>query len=123
MSIVACISFAQPSSVKADVVYKEWQVFAESKNRIEIFYCVVKCNGVNKVNLMIFNDGADDKEVQFTLDIANSGDNRHFSVKRKFSAKKGVFHKGTCDDDTNSELKIKLPDTYNPSGILVRQVL
>ena len=116
-------SFAQPSPVSAEKVYKEWQVLPDSKNNVEIFYCVVKCNGVNKINLMIFNDSASDQEIQFSLDITNLADNKHFSVSRKFSAKKGAFHKATCDSEMLSELKIALPDTYDPSGIAVKQTL
>lgn len=123
ISTLTTASFAQPSPVSAEKVYKEWQVLADSKNMVEIFYCVVKCNGVNKINLMIFNDSTGDQDIQFALDITNNADNQHFTVSKKFSAQKGIFHKATCDSDTLNELKITLPDGYDASGISVKQTL
>lgn len=120
---IASASFAQPSPVSADVVYKEWQVLPNVKNMVEIFYSIVKCGTENKINLMIFNDGTGDQEIQFTLDIINTADNQHFTVTKSFSAKKGVFHKAVCDKEALSELKISLPDTYSPSGISIKQTL
>lgn len=122
-SILTTGALAQPSPVSAEKVYKEWQVFPDSKNNVEIFYSIVKCNGVNQVNLMIFNDGANDQEVRFSIEIANNTDNQHFSVSRKFSAQKKVFHKATCESDAPGELKIVLPDAFDPSGITVKQTL
>jgi len=116
-------SFSQFSPVVASVVYKEWQVLPNSKNMVEIFYSIVKCGNENKVNLMIFNDSSSDQDIQFALDIINTADNQHFTVTKKFSAKKGVFHKAVCDNEALSELKISLPDTYNPSGISIKQTL
>ena len=123
ISTLTTALFAQPSPVSAEKVYKEWQVLADSKNMVEIFYCVVKCNGVNKINLMIFNDSTGDQDIQFALDITNNADNQHFTVSKKFSAQKGIFHKATCDSDTLSELKITLPDGYDASDISVKQTL
>ncbi len=123
ISILTKTSFAQPSAISAESVYKEWQVLPDSKNSVEIFYCVVKCNGANKVQLMIFNDGTEDQNIQISLDITNNADNQHFSVNKKFLAQKGVFHKATCDLDALRELKITLPDTYDPSRISVKQIL
>lgn len=123
ISTLTTASFAQPSPVSAETVYKEWQVLAGSKNMVEIFYCVVKCGGVNKVQLMVFNDGTADEDIDISLDIINSADNQKFSVKKKFPAKKGIFHKATCDSDKLGDLKIVLPPSYNPSGITVKQTL
>ena len=116
-------AFAQTSSIAAEKVYKEWNVLPGTKNMVEIFYSVVKCNGVNKINLMVFNDGAGDGEIEIALAITNDADDRHFSFNKKFSARKGVFHKATCESDALSELKITLPDGYDPSRITVKQTL
>lgn len=121
--VLGSVSFAQFSPVSADVVYKEWQVLPNSKNMVEIFYSIVKCGNENKINLMVFNDGTGDQDIQFALDIINTADNQHFTVTKRFSAKKGVFHKAVCDNDALSELKILLPDTYSPSGISIKQTL
>jgi hypothetical protein len=119
----ASSSFAQPSPVTADVVYKEWQVLPNSKNMVEIFYSIVKCGNENKINLMIFNDSSSDQDIQFALDIINIADNQHFTVTKNFSAKKGVFHKAVCGNDALPDLKISLPDTYTPLGISIKQTL
>ena len=121
--LISCLStaaFAQPSPVAAEKVYKEWQVLPNSKNMVEIFYCIVKCDGVNKINLMIFNDSDSDQDITVSLEITNTADKQHFSVRKAFSAKKGVFHKATCDSANLPELKIALPDTYDPLGISVK---
>ena len=122
VSVASTASYSQPSPVSAETVYKEWQVLPDSKNMVEIFYCVVKCNGVNKVQLMVFNDGAMDQNIQISLAIINNTDNQTISVNKKFHAQKGVFHKATCDSDLLSELKIVLPDSYDPFNISVKQL-
>ncbi len=121
ISSLTTAAFAQPSPVVAEKVYKEWQVLPNIKNGVEIFYCIVKCGGVNKVQLMIFNDGNADQDIQFALDITNTADQQHFTVSKNFAAKKGIFHKATCDSEALSDLKIILPDTYDPNVTSVKQ--
>ena len=125
VSTLSVASFAQFSPISAEKVYKDWQVLAnsDSKNMVEIFYCVVKCDGINKVQLMVFNDGTGDREVDISLEIKNTAGDQGISVKKKFLAQKGIFHKATCDSDKFSELKITLPDSYDPLGISVKQTL
>ena len=120
---LAIASFAQSSPISAEKVYKDWQVLANTKNSVEIFYCIVKCDGVNKVQLMVFNDGTADAEIDISLEIQNSTGGQGFAVKKKFQAQKGVFHKANCDSDKLNELKITLPDSYDPLGITVKQTL
>jgi hypothetical protein len=123
VSTLSSAAFAQPSPVVADKVYKEWQVLPNSRNMVEVFYCVVKCNGVNKVQLMVFNDGTADSNVEVSLDITNTADGEHFSVTKTLTAKKGVFHKATCDSEALSELKIALPDNYDPAKLSIKERL
>lgn len=121
ISSLCSSSFAQTPPAQAETLYKDWQVLPDSKNMVEIFYCIVKCNGVNKIHLKIFNDGTSDQDVQFSLDIINSADNKHLSINKRVWAKKGTSQKADCDSDTLDELKISLPSSYDPLGILVKQ--
>ena len=123
VSTLASASFAQSSPISAEKVYKDWEVLANTRDMVEIFYCIVKCEGVNKVQLMVFNDGTGDREVDISLEIKNTAGDQGISVKKKFLAQKGIFHKATCDSDKFSELKITLPDSYDPLGISVKQTL
>ena len=123
VSTLSIASFAQSSPISAEKVYKDWEVLANTKDMVEIFYCIVKCDGVNKVQLMVFNDGTGDREVDISLEIKNAASDQGISVKKKFFAQKGIFHKATCDSDKLSELKITLPDSYDPLGISVKQTL
>lgn len=123
ISSLSASSFAQTPPAQKETVYKDWQMLSDSKNLVEIFYCVVKCNGESKIYLKIFNDGSGDQDIKISLAIMNDADKKHFTVSKKIFAKKGVFHIATCDSDTLSELKITLPDTFDPSGISVKQIM
>lgn len=114
---------AQTSPAQKETVYKDWQMLSDSKNVVEIFYCVVKCNGENKIYLKIFNDGIADQDINVALEIMNNADSKSFTISKKIAAKKRVFHIATCDSDTLSELKITLPNNFDPSGISVKQIL
>ncbi len=118
----ANVSYSQPSAITAETVYKKWQIFPDSKNNVEIFYAIVKCNGVNQINLMIYNDGASDQEIKFTLEIRNVADEQQLAITKNFFAKQKVFHKASCDNVSEKELKIILPNHFNPSDILIKQL-
>lgn len=111
------ISFGQSS----ETVYKNWQVFPETRNSIEIFYRVVKCNNTNQVQISVFNDGPADQNAQFAITITNKGDGQNLSKDFNFASKKGVFNKPDCDSDALNDLKINLPTGFDPSGLSVKK--
>ena len=96
-------------------VYKDWSDHIESEKIVDVSYRIIKCNGVDQIHFLVFNENTIDQQVTFTVDIVNNVTGEKTAKEISFTATKSTVYKALCEQDTTlNYLKINLPVGYNP---------
>lgn len=117
--LTATISASAQSS--AEKIYKDWSDHIESKNIVDVSYRILKCNGVDQVHFLVFNENTIDQQVAFSVEITNEATKAKVTKEVSFAATKATIYKAECDSDSKlANLKLTLPEGYNPETTSIK---
>ncbi len=117
--IVSAVS-AQTDAPQKETVYQDWLKLGESSNHVDVFYRVVKCESVNQVHLLVFNESGIDQLAKFSLLIADENGKR-FTRNITFSTKNAGMYQADCGSDASlKDLRINVPEGYDPARLDVK---
>jgi hypothetical protein len=105
------VSAQNGNDIRTAPIIKDWQMIGESKNHVDVFYRIVRCNNTNQLQLKILSESNIDQTVEFDITVINKLDKEQFtkSVSRAISKMQTV--QGDCFTEL-SDLKIFLPEKY-----------
>lgn len=103
------------------VIYKDWLHIAERPDYVDVSARIIKCDNsnTNQVHFFIFNEGAENSNVKFTVTITNLKTNESFSKEVTHKVDRAVMLRAMCGDETLNDLKVDIPNGYDPTNISI----
>lgn len=103
------------------VIYKDWLHIAERPDYVDVSARIIKCDNANtnQVHFFIFNEGAENSNVKFTVTITNLKTNESFSREVTHKVDRAVMLRAMCGDETLNDLKVDIPNGYDPTNISI----
>lgn len=117
--LIATITKSQ--SLSQTAVFKDWTPLKETETMVDFSYKVTQCEmGSASLLLLVFNEGASDQELQFTVKITDLASSKSTEKSVRFSAKKATLYRPECDSPADlASLKIAIPNDYDPKNLNV----
>jgi len=119
LSFVLMLSIGSLLAQKnGETVYKDWEVFPEGRNAVEVSYRILECEGVNQVHFKLLNSGDADQQVEFLVTVKTS-EKTLFTKTVRFLALKGNVVEASCSAISLAALKLDLSKEIEPNKISV----
>jgi chemotaxis methyl-accepting protein methylase len=119
LSFVLMLSIGSLLAQKnGETIYKDWEVFPEGKNAIEVSYRILECQGINQVHFKLFNSGETDQQVEFLVTVKTS-ETTVFTKTVRFNALKRNIVEASCSAISLDALKLDLHKEIEPNKVSV----
>lgn len=100
------------------VVYKNWLILGESSSHLDVSYRVVKCDGVNKVELKVISENNTNAVLHCTVTITNPLNGEKITREINMNVVSFQTLAPSCGaGNPQPDLKIDLPASFDPTNL------
>lgn len=123
LSLVLLLSISSKSfgNDEPDIV-QDWVALPEAEYMLDVSYRIIDCHreGNFEIHLHLFNENSEKSDATFKLTIKDqiSGESFEHPITN-FPLPFGDMQSAECSSENNSKLKIRIPEEYSESNLLI----